>query len=108
MSLRPNPSIAELRVAADRYCALPWAVVDEQFHVHKGHAFTYTSQLPFRCLEALYIVTLLEKGFGFDKDARDITLALEVSPKQFVLTWLCAMMIPFLLFVRNCYTVCST
>ncbi len=78
LCVRPNPSIAELRVAADRYCALPWTVVDEQYHVHKGHAFTYTSQLPFRCLEALYIVTLLEKGFGFDKDARDITLALEV------------------------------
>lgn len=65
-------------MAADRYCALPWTVVDEQYHVHKGHAYTYTSQLPYRCLEALYIVTLLEKGFGFDKDARDITLALEV------------------------------
>lgn len=57
---------------------MPWSEVDAQYRVHRGHAYTYSSQLPYRCLEALYIVTLLEKGFGFDKDARDITLALEV------------------------------
>jgi GDA1/CD39 (nucleoside phosphatase) family len=31
-----------------------------------------------RCLEALYMTTLLEHGFGFDSSHRNITLALEV------------------------------
>ena len=48
--------------------------------MERGHSYTYPSQLPHRCLEALYIVTLLEKGFGFAPDSRSITFALEVSP----------------------------
>ena len=44
----------------------------------KKHAFTKSSQLHNRCLEALYMTTLLEYGFGFDSSHRNITLALEV------------------------------
>ena len=76
--IRPTPSIAELREAADQFCSLSWPALEELYHVERGHSYTYPSQLPHRCLEALYIVTLLEKGFGFDKDSRAITLALEV------------------------------
>lgn len=45
------------------------------------HQFTRTSQLPNRCIEGLYLVTLLQDGFGFDVDDRRITYALEVSYK---------------------------
>ena len=79
MSVRPNPSISELRVATDKFCALPWEEVHDKHSAGVGHQWTYNSQLPYRCMEALYIVTLLEKGFGFDPDSRSITLALEVK-----------------------------
>ena len=76
---RPTPTVAELRAAADQFCTLPWGTLEELYHVERGHSYTYPSQLPHRCLEALYIVTLLEKGFGFAPDSRSITFALEVS-----------------------------
>lgn len=44
----------------------------------KKHAFTKSSQLHNRCVEGLYMATLLEYGFGFDGSHRNITLALEV------------------------------
>ena len=60
--------------------------------VSRGHQYTYTSQLPYRCLEALYIVTLLEKGFGFERDDRSITYALEVRMRAFLyLLFACCM-----------------
>jgi hypothetical protein len=79
---RPTPTLAELEEAVINFCALPWADVEHAYYNGKPHSYTYPAQLPYRCLEALYIVTLLEKGFGFDRHARDITLALEVSGKE--------------------------
>ena len=43
------------------------------------HAFTRTFQLPQRCVEALYMVTLLERGFGLTEEYKGVTIALEVS-----------------------------
>lgn len=40
---------------------------------------TSDEKLPNRCVEALYITTLLEDGFGFRGTHRGITLALEVD-----------------------------
>jgi hypothetical protein len=40
---------------------------------------TSEEKLPARCVEALYITTLLEDGFGFRGTHRGITLALEVD-----------------------------
>lgn len=42
------------------------------------HKYTKDPQLAHRCFEALYMSVLLEDGFGFHGDSRDITLALEV------------------------------
>jgi len=78
----PTPTLAELEAAVLKFCALPWADVEHAYYNSKPHSFTYPAQLPYRCLEALYIVTLLDKGFGFDRHARDITLALEVGGKE--------------------------
>mmetsp|Transcript_1039 Transcript_1039/g.1717 ORF Transcript_1039/g.1717 Transcript_1039/m.1717 type:complete len:572 (-) Transcript_1039:896-2611(-) len=74
----PNPSIVELEEAAMNFCSLDWTTVE---HGSK-HKYTYPAQLPYRCLEALYIITLLDKGFGFDRHGRSITLALEVAGKE--------------------------
>jgi hypothetical protein len=76
---RPNPSIAELETAAEEFCAMPWANVSAM-HRDNKHPHTYKGQLPDRCMQSLYIVTLLEKAFGFDRHERSITLALEVRP----------------------------
>ena len=76
---RPNPSINEIETAAHDFCALEWAHVNEtMIGKDKKHAFTKSSQLHNRCVEALYMATLLEYGFGFDGSDRNITLALEV------------------------------
>jgi GDA1/CD39 (nucleoside phosphatase) family len=48
----------------------------------KTHPYTKDSKLAYRCMEALYMVTLLEHGFGFDGQSRNITLALEVSGNE--------------------------
>ena len=78
-SCRPNPSIEEIEIATHDFCALEWANVKENMMgKDKKHAFTKSSQLHNRCLEALYMTTLLEYGFGFDSSHRNITLALEV------------------------------
>mmetsp|Transcript_27338 Transcript_27338/g.37558 ORF Transcript_27338/g.37558 Transcript_27338/m.37558 type:complete len:166 (+) Transcript_27338:1362-1859(+) len=79
---RPNPTIQELSEAADQFCSIQWADLQKKFEGDEKHLYTRTMQLPFRCLEALYMVTLLESGFGFSTDKRQITLALEVQGKE--------------------------
>ena len=77
--LRPNPSIDEIELATHDFCALEWSLVKENMiGKDKKHAFTKSSQLHNRCVEGLYMATLLESGFGFDGSHRNITLALEV------------------------------
>jgi len=78
----PNPTIQELSEAADQFCSIQWADLQKKFEGDEKHLYTRTMQLPFRCLEALYMVTLLESGFGFSTDKRQITLALEVQGKE--------------------------
>ena len=76
---RPNPSIDEIELATHDFCALDWDLVKENMiGKDKKHPFTKSSQLHNRCVEALYMATLLEHGFGFDGSHRNITLALEV------------------------------
>ena len=76
---RPNPSIDEIELATHDFCALEWDLVKENMiGKDKKHPFTKSSQLHNRCVEALYMATLLEHGFGFDGTHRNITLALEV------------------------------
>lgn len=73
----PNPSLNEISTSVYDFCSLDWYAVESNMLSGK-HKFTQDSQLPHRCLEALYMIVLLENGFGFDREARDITLALEV------------------------------
>ena len=41
--------------------------------------YTNEIQLPYRCFESIYILMLLEYGYGFNRHDRSITYALEVS-----------------------------
>ncbi len=67
----PNPSIEELQNALDGLCSRDWQ--GDMENQEGAHAFTRKEVLPHRCLESVYMVTLLKDGFGFDPKARDIT-----------------------------------
>jgi hypothetical protein len=73
----PKPTLAEVEEAAIQFCSQHWSKVSELFHQDR-HPYTRDIQLHDRCFESLYIITLLEKGFGFDRHERTITYALEV------------------------------
>lgn len=75
---RPNPSIDELEEASLAFCEIPWNDIYSS-HQNNSHQMTSEEKLPNRCVEALYITTLLEDGFGFRGTHRGITLALEVD-----------------------------
>lgn len=77
-SYRPTPSLEEMEEAAISFCGLEWDSLLKEFKESKTHPYTREAQLPDRCFEALYIITLLEKGFAFDRFSRTITYALEV------------------------------
>lgn len=74
---RPTPRIDDLEASTHAFCHLDWSTV--QSTLQDKHRYTRNAQLPYRCLEALYIVTLLEHGFGFHGQHRRITLALDVK-----------------------------
>lgn len=65
-----------------QFCGLQWDELSTSFSMNK-HEFTREGQLHDRCFESTYIITLLERGFGFDRHERTITYALEVSPQHY-------------------------
>jgi GDA1/CD39 (nucleoside phosphatase) family len=77
----PTPSLHELDKALPLFCDSAWHVIEE-LHQATPHAYTLPHILPHRCLEAVYMVTLLRDGFGFDPRARDITFALDVQDSE--------------------------
>ena len=76
----PTPSIEELFNALDGLCGRSWQ--EDLEHDDHGHAFTRAEVLPHRCLEAVYMVTLLKDGFGFDWESRDITFTFLVDGSE--------------------------
>lgn len=77
----PTPSIAELSNALHGLCQRSWQGDLESIQ-HNAHAFTRAEVLPFRCLESVYMVTLLKDGFGFAPESRDITFAFLVDGSE--------------------------
>lgn len=75
----PKPNLNELEMAAIQFCSWSWPELYDEVVNHRPHPYTREGQLHERCFESLYIITLLEKGFAFDKTERTITYALEVS-----------------------------
>ena len=57
----PSPTLGAIREAAEALCAMPWT------EVSAGPIDPYTTaeKLPMRCFDALYVVSLLEHGYGF-------------------------------------------
>lgn len=67
----PTPSIEELSHALETFCARKWQGDLEEVQ-HEAHEHTRAEVLPHRCIEAVYMVTLLRDGFGFHPESRDI------------------------------------
>lgn len=68
----PTPSIEELTHALNAFCARKWQGDLEDVQ-HEAHEHTRAEVLPHRCVEAVYMVTLLRDGFGFHPSSRDVT-----------------------------------
>ena len=77
----PTPSIAELSNALDGLCGRSWEG-DLEAIQHEAHAYTRPEVLPHRCLESVYMVTLLRDGFGFAPESRDITFTFLVDGSE--------------------------
>jgi len=77
----PTPSIQELHDALDGFCSRSWNndLINIQ---HEAHVFTRAEVLPHRCLESVYILTLLRDGFGFQPSSRDITFGFLVDGSE--------------------------
>jgi len=77
----PTPSIQELEDALHGFCGRSWTDDLEDIK-HTAHKYTYPHQLQHRCLEAVYIVTLLRDGYGFSTSSRDITFTYDIDGSE--------------------------
>lgn len=77
----PTPSIEELFNALDGLCSRSWQGDLEEIQ-HDAHDFTRAEVLPHRCIESVYMVTLLRDGFGFHPSSRDITFSFLVDGSE--------------------------
>ncbi len=76
----PNPSIQELHDALYGLCSREWH--GDMELLHDAHMFTRKEVLPHRCIETVYMVTLLKDGFGFHPSSRDITFTFLVDGSE--------------------------
>lgn len=73
----PTPSIQELHDALEGLCARDW---HSDMALQEGvHQYSRPAVLPHRCIESVYLVTLLRDGFGFEPSSRDITFTYKVD-----------------------------
>ncbi|CAM9318790.1 unnamed protein product, partial [Discosporangium mesarthrocarpum] len=76
----PKPSMAELREATESFCAMDWDMIGKDHPEGVAlHAYTSKKGLPHRCVEAVYVTTLLRDGYGFPEHSRNVTFALEAE-----------------------------
>jgi hypothetical protein len=72
-----SPTLDEIEHAAHKFCGQEWAAVNSTNGA--PHAFTRDELLPYRCVEVVYIHTLLKHGYGFPGDTRNITFVLDID-----------------------------
>lgn len=77
----PTPSIQELYDALHGFCGRNWHGDLEDIR-HTAHKYTNPDVLQHRCLEAVYIVTLLRDGYGFHPSSRDITFSFDIDGSE--------------------------
>lgn len=76
----PTPSLHELKRAVHSFCETNWD--HAQSWLNRAHRYTQDRNVPNRCVESMYMVTLLEHAFGYDQHARNITFALNIEGKE--------------------------
>lgn len=76
----PTPSLHELKQAVHSFCAADWE--HAQSWLNRAHRYTQDRNVPNRCLESMYLVTLLEHAFGYDEHSRNITFALNIEGRE--------------------------
>jgi len=76
----PRPSLVELEAVIDLMCSGDYSWVDTQTKEKStSHQFTGADNAPYRCFQANYMLILLREMYGFPKDERKVTFALEAS-----------------------------
>eukprot|EP00438_Fugacium_kawagutii_P000211 Skav202889 [mRNA] locus=scaffold1424:194636:217240:+ [translate_table: standard] len=76
----PRPTLEELEGVIDLMCAGDYSWVDKQTQGKStAHQFTAADNAPYRCFQANYLLILLGEIYGFPKDARKVTFALEAA-----------------------------
>eukprot|EP00903_Cladosiphon_okamuranus_P009015 g8623.t1 len=78
----PKPTLAELREAAGGFCAMGWAALEDRkdtLMAEDDMFITSEEGLPHRCVEVVYMITLLRDGYGFPEHSRNVTYALEAD-----------------------------
>jgi Golgi apyrase len=76
----PTPSLYELKQAVHSFCATDWD--HAQSWLNRAHRYTQDRNVPNRCVESMYLVTLLEHAFGYDEHSRNITFALNIEGRE--------------------------
>lgn len=77
----PSPTLEELSQALPGLCSRQWEG-DLEFYQQSTHKFTRPEILPHRCFEAVYLVSLLRDGFGFDPKARDVSFIFDIDGSE--------------------------
>ncbi|CAM9552088.1 unnamed protein product [Pylaiella littoralis] len=78
----PTPTLVGMRAAAREFCAMDWGAVQHRKDTLSAEDSLFdTSEegLPHRCLEVVYMTTLLRDGYGFPENSRNVTFALEAD-----------------------------
>ncbi|CAN0564722.1 unnamed protein product, partial [Ectocarpus sp. 12 AP-2014] len=72
----PTPTLSELRDAARGFCGMQWGALQNR----KVRTRCPSEEgLPHRCVEVVYMTTLLRDGYGFPEHSRNVTYALEAD-----------------------------
>lgn len=79
----PRPNLVEIKHAVEEFCSMDWHAFDEFL----DHPHTAPHDLAFRCMEGVYLVTLLAEGYGFSPEGRNITYALRAGEPAMELEW---------------------
>ncbi|CAM9563237.1 unnamed protein product, partial [Scytosiphon promiscuus] len=78
----PTPTLSELRAAAEGFCGMDWGMLQlrkDEVGARDAEFQTSEEGLPHRCVEVVYMTTLLRDGYGFPEHSRNVTFALETN-----------------------------
>ncbi|CBJ49083.1 conserved unknown protein [Ectocarpus siliculosus] len=78
----PRPTLFELRDAARGFCGMEWRALQSRKDAVSAQDVLFSTSeegLPHRCVEVVYMTTLLRDGYGFPEHSRNVAYALEAG-----------------------------